>query len=67
MKQEIYKGVSTTYKNVHIYQQGGSSFYRGKVMKTISKDLPSEREAALWVDKTLIKHLKEPINILVRK
>ena len=59
------------YKYVSKQRLGGKIVWRGtffnKNGKGNGKSFPTEREAALYVDKKLIGNGKEPVNILKRK
>jgi hypothetical protein len=66
-----HHGKSDKYKNVYLETYNGHKndmFYNAYVYvkgKTRRKHgFKTERDAALWVDKQLIIHEKEPINIL---
>lgn len=58
---------STTYEGVSIYNHRGKTIYKGKVGRKAHLGFDSEREAALFVDRTLIEKGQEPVNILKRK
>ena len=65
-----YKAKSK-YKYVSVMERKGKIEYRGiytaKSGKKNGKNFPTEREAAIYVDKMLIEMGKEPVNILKRK
>jgi hypothetical protein len=69
---EKYKGKSDKYKGVYILQSKklGEDAFRGQVMinGTIrSKSLPTEYDAAKWVDIQLIRNNQEPKNNTLKK
>ncbi len=59
---------SELYKNVYKRQRmdNGAIYFEGRVLQ-ISKSFDNERDAALFVDKVLVNHFREPRNILKRK
>lgn len=68
MAQKTIKSTkSTKYKHVEKTEVNDNVYYR-VVMRGVSKiGYPTERAAALVVDKYLISKGKEPVNILKRK
>ena len=70
---EKYIGKSKEYKHVYVYQSDTikNTYYKALVsISGLTKrkgDFKTEIEAAKWVDMTLIRNGKEPVNILKRK
>lgn len=57
---------SEKYKNVYLYTKGDQELWLATLGKK-QKYFDTERAAAKFIDLTLIKKGKEPVNILVRK
>ena len=68
MAQKTIKSTpSTTYKNVEKTEVNDKVYYR-VVIRGVSKiGYKTEKEAAIAVDKYLIRKGKEPVNVLKRK
>lgn len=63
-----YIGKSLNYKNVYSYSTFNNTIeFNGKILGLSKCGFLTERDAALWVDKTLIRNGKQPINILILK
>lgn len=64
----IYVCPHTTYKYVYLYYNTVTKITVYKAQyKNTNKKCDTDREAAICVDKWLIKQGKEPINILKKK
>ena len=67
MAQKVIKYYGSKYKYVKYIECNSHSYWALNYPRVTKKSYPTERDAAIAIDKILISKGKKPVNILVHK